>query len=104
MPKLIRDSLPENPEEQIENEPETPFVPESNIFMREWRVFVGTDSGVMQLYRFTEHIEVDIKTKRDKIVQQCNIIDEKTYYPKKATCMLQIQEGAQNLLWQAKSS
>jgi hypothetical protein len=68
MPKLIRDSSPENLEEQIENEPETPFVPESNIFMREWRVFVGTDAGVMQLYRFTEHIEVDIKTKRDKIV------------------------------------
>ena len=64
MPKLIRDSLPENPEEQIENEPETPFVPEWNIFMREWRVFVSTDFGVMQLYRFTEHIEVDIKTKR----------------------------------------
>ena len=75
MPPLMKIRSPEGPDEPFENVPETPQVPIENTYHRESRILLSNDQGMMQLYSFTEHIEIDLKTRLDKLVTNATLVD-----------------------------
>ena len=64
-------------------------VPEpEDLYLREYRILVCTDEGLIALYRMTEMVEIDPKTYLDKLVVTVDHLDSLTYFPRIARCII----------------
>ena len=60
------------------------------FYLREFRILVCTDEGLIALYRLTETLEIDAKTYLDKLIVHVECLDKLTYFPRIARCVIAV--------------